>query len=56
MTPIPFATCKNIAYKAGAKDPMRVASILHHATSRADMENSLEQLKRNEPSWFGKPR
>jgi hypothetical protein len=48
--------CKRIAYTAEAVDPMRVASVLCYATDRADLENSLRQLKANEPTWFQQAR
>jgi hypothetical protein len=54
--PFPFAECKRIAYNAGAIDPLRVASVLYHAKDRADLENSLRQLRANEPAWFRQTR
>lgn len=52
LHPISFVECKRIARSAGAVDPTRVASVLYHATDRADLENSLRQLVANEPTWF----
>jgi hypothetical protein len=54
--PFSFAECKRIACSAGAIDPMRVASVLYHATDRPDLENALRQLKANEPTWFRQAR
>jgi hypothetical protein len=49
-------TCKEISYRAGARDLLWVTSHLAMCDSEADIHHSLAELRVNRPEQFGPKR